>query len=255
VRKAIERLRRILQPADSQVPFVKVADTLRARAGLFTELRSALRLRPTSGDVEASPRLSTEQAAAELRDIEAAVGALPTSLARRRPERGPAQDRRQAIDIVLTHLDRHGKTLFGHVVRLPDGAGEITRLVDRTNNSLEGLWDTMKHGERRRSGRKILTQDFEQLPPAAALATNLHSSDYVATVCGSLDQLPRAFAQLDAADRRRSCIVSRTAARADDATDCDVVSASLPTADRRLVRTDEMSRRIHAAARSRPPRP
>lgn len=46
--------------------------------------------------------LTPEQAATELRDIEAAVDALAAALAQRRPARGPAQDRRQAIDIVLT---------------------------------------------------------------------------------------------------------------------------------------------------------
>ena len=51
----------------------------------------------------------------------------------------------------------------------------------------------MKHAERRRSGRKVLTHDFESLPPAAALAYNLTRPDYVALVCGSLDALPARF--------------------------------------------------------------
>lgn len=256
VRKALGRLHRAVQPADSEVPFVKVAQTLRARAELFAELRDVLRLRPepAAGHVLRPTVLCTEQAAAELRDIEADVTRLKTSLVKRRPERGPAQDQRRAIDIVLTHLDRHGKYLFGHAIPLPAATGGGVRLVDRTNNCLEQLWDELKHGERRRSGRKILTQDFEQLPPAAALAMNLRSSDYVAVVSGSLDNLPHAFAQLDAADRQRSCLVARAAARVADAGDCDVVSASLPTADRRLIRTRQMAGRIQAAARSRAPR-
>jgi len=256
VAKTLGRLRRIVHPIDSRVPFEKVAATLRARAGLFTELRDALRLRPKpSGRNGPAPSVPTpEQAAGELRDIEAAVTALTASLRAHRPERGPAQDQRQAIDTILAHLHRHGHTLFGHVIRLPPGVGGGIRLVDRTNNCLEGLFDDIKHGERRRSGRKILTQDLEQLPPAAALATNLRSSDYVAIVCGTLDQLPQAFAQLDAASRRRSALVARDAARPANATDCDVVSASLPRADRVLIRTEHMGRRIRAAAKSRAPR-
>ncbi len=254
--KALARLRRVLHPVDTQVPFAKVATTLRARAELFTELRDTLRLRPKPAGrtVTTSPVLTPEQAATELRDIEAAVDALAAALAKRRPARGPAHDRRQAIDIVLTHLQRHGATLFGHAIPLPDSVGGGVRLVDRTNNCLEGLFDDLKHGERRRSGRKVLTQDFEQLPPAAALAANLRVSDYVAIVCGPLDKLPQAFAQLDASSRRRSCLVARATARVANATDCDVVSASLPTADRDLIRTEDMDRRIHAAARSRAPR-
>ncbi len=256
VRKALERLRRLLHPVDSQVPFEKVARTLRARAAIFAELRDALRLRPTPAgrNGTGSPRLTQEQATAELRDVEAAVAALTAALAERRPERGPAQDERQAIDIVLAHLTRHGARLFGHAIQLPASAGGGIRLVDRTNNCLEGLFDDMKRGERRRSGRKVLAQDLEQLPPAAALAANLRLADYVAILCGSLETLPQAFAQLDASCRRRSFIVARAAARVADATDCDVVSASLPIADRGIIRTEQMDRRILAAARSRAPR-
>ena len=90
--------------------------------------------------------------------------------------------------------------------------------------------------------------------PAAALATNLRSSHYVTIVCGSLEELPKAFANLDAASSRRSSIVTRRAAHVADATDCDVVSASLPKGDRNLIRTANMERRILAAARSRAPR-
>jgi hypothetical protein len=256
VSKALGRLRRVLRPVDSDVPFEKVAATLRARAELFTELRDALRLHPKPSDrrVPAPSTLPAEQAAVELNDIEAAVQAFTASLRDRRPERGPSQDQRQGIDILLAHLQRHGSTLFGHVIQLPDPVGGGIRLVDRTHNSLEGLFDDIKHGERRRSGRKILTQDLEQLPPAAALATNLRSSDYVAILCGSLHQLPSAFAEIDAASRRRSALVARDAVRAADAGDCDVVSASLLTADRVLIRTEQMDRRIQAAARSRAPR-
>lgn len=256
VRKALERLRRLLHPLDSEVPFERFAQILRTRAGLFAELRQAVRLRPKPArrNLPApSPILGAQQAAAELRNIESAVDALALSLAERRPQRGPAQDQRQAIDILLVHLQRHRHTLFGHVIALPDRAGGGVRLVDRTNNCLEGFFDDLKHRERRRSGRKLLAQDLEQMPAAAALAANLRDADYVAIVCGSLDALPQAFAKLDAPSQRRPSVVALAAARTDDATDCDVVSASLPTADRVLIRTQQMHQRIRAAAGSRAP--
>jgi predicted nucleotidyltransferase len=64
-------------------------------------------------------------------------------------------------------------TLWGQVIELPDEVGGGVRVVDRTNNLLENFFGSMKHGDRRRSGRNLLTQDFEVLPPAAALARNL----------------------------------------------------------------------------------
>ena len=123
------------------------------------------------------------------------------------------------------------------------------------NLILENFWHEMKHGERRRSGRKVLTQDFEQLPHAAALARNLTKPDYVTIRCGTLDNLPSAFAQLDATDRSRSLPARlRADAAAGRVEDVELVSSSLPRADRNLVRTDAMQARVMAEASSRAPR-
>jgi len=115
--------------------------------------------------------------------------------------------------------------------------------VARTNNGLESLFHTIKHEERRRSGRKILTQDFEILPPAAALATNLHHADYVSLVCGSLDRLPEALAALDAPHRSRSIAVG---AKQSSTT---VETASLSTIDKRFVRRQIFEEYILDAAK------
>ena len=163
----------------------------------------------------------------------------------RRSERALAKDLRQAIDIVLTHLERHGDFLWGHAIPIPEPLGGGIRLVDRTNNILEAFFHAIKHGERRRSGRKNLARDFERLPPAAALAVNLTRPDYVAILCGgSLDQLPQAFARLDAPDRSRS-LATRSAKSKPS---CEVETASLNAVDRALVRTIELQRCILAAA-------
>ena len=253
VHKAVTRLRHAVAPVESEVPFRQTARRLTARAEVFTELREALRpgVKADPGPKgEVSPALREEEFA-RLRDIQAAIARLDASLRERRPQRGPAQDARRAIDIVLAHLDRHGSRLFGHAIRLPDGA---IRLVDRTNNELEGFNHALKHGERRRSGRKILTQDFEQLPAEAALAANLTHTDYVKIVCGSIDRLPAAFARLDTQNRRPGVAGRGPPTHANPGFE-DIEAASLPTADRRLVRTAAIDLRVRAAAASRPPRP
>jgi hypothetical protein len=161
---------------------------------------------------------------------------------------------REGIDLILAHLDRHGSSLFGHAITRSAAAGGGIRLVDRTNILLEGFWHQLKHAERRRSGRKILTHDLELLPAAATLAFNLTRPDYVAIVCGNLEQLPRAFAELDAEDRQRSLPARTRAAHLQEANEPDIVSASLPAADRHIIRMDAMRNRILTAARSRAPR-
>jgi hypothetical protein len=128
-------------------------------------------------------------------------------------------------------------------IRLPEKAGGGVRLVDRTNNSIESLFHTLKRGEHHRSGRKILTQDFEKLPPAAALAANLTHADYISILSGSLNRLPEAFAKLDTTFRLKPpSLVSLPRDHA------DAESASLSTADRRIVRTRGMTRFIIEAA-------
>lgn len=241
VTKSLERLHHLLRPVECDVPpFASVGTALTLRANLFTELRDALRLKVD----DAKPACEGEPEATKLQDIRTAVATLDASLRARRPARGPAKDTRHAIDLIVSHLDRHGPHLWGHAITIPVKGGTRVRLVDRTNNILESFFHALKHGERRRSGRKILTQDFERLPPAAALAVNLTHADYVQIVCGSLDRLPAAFAKLDAANRSRS--VTATARPPT----VQVETASLSTADRRLIRTAAMGHRIMAAAQS-----
>lgn len=243
-KKFLAHLQKMLARMDCDVPpFAQVAQDLDKRAKLFAELRTALRLQPkfkTGKDVASAPAASLT--ANEFEDMRAAIGKLTVSLKERRPERGPAKDIRQAIDIMLTHLERHAPFLWGHVITVSRESGGV-RLVDRTNNILEGFFHGMKHGERRRSGRKILTQDFERLPPAAALALNLTCSDYVAIVCGTIENLPQAFSKLDAGNQRRSL-----PARSEKESSAEAETASMTLADKRLIRSQQMEKRIVAAA-------
>jgi hypothetical protein len=238
VRKSLEKLRRILRPVECDVPpFSSIGASLCKRADLFNQLRSALRLE----DKHATATIDSQPSVKKLNDVQAAVTTLTASLRKDRPQRGPAQDARRAIDLILSHLDRHGSHLWGHAITLPSHADGGVRIVARTNNDLESFFHTIKHGERRRSGRKILTQDFESLPPAAALAANLRHPDYVDIVCGSLDRLAPAFAELDAANRSRSIA-------AGVAHHTTTETASLSTFDKRIVRKPALADRIIAAA-------
>jgi hypothetical protein len=198
------------------------------------------------------PEDETEQ---DLEQMREGLDDLATSLRERRPARGPAQDTREAIDVILEHLGVHGHNLWGHAIRLPDRAGGGVRLVSRTNFPCENFFRDLKHDERRRSSHKNLGQDLEHLPAEAALALNLEHDDYVGIVCGSLDQLPAAFAELDRGDRERK-LGGLSVEPQDEELEgiLQLASASLSPADRRVVRTEQMDRRIAAAAQSRAPR-
>ena len=257
VLKTLKRLRRIIAPVASEVPFKQIVRRLRSRSKLFDELRDTLRLVPKSSSGRSkrniSKTLTSDQVAADLRDIRQQVENLTVSLEKRRPKRGPAKDTRNAIDLILRHIQDHSDYLWGHVIYISKETGKQIRIVNRTNNILESFFRGMKHNERRRSGRKILTQDFENLPPEAALAYNLKCPDYVSIVCGSLEYLHEAFAKIDL-DRAKATTGSNHRGKYKSVPILPrIETASLPSVDRKLVRTEQMQQRIVAAAKSRAP--
>ncbi len=246
VTRTLARLRRYLEPVASEVPFRQVAVRLRRRAALFDELRGVLRMLAA---------LPEDETVHDLEQMHEQLDELVASLKQRRPARGPAQDTREAIDLILEHIKTHGDNLWGHAIRLPESVGGAIRLVSRTNFLSENFFGGLKHDERRRSGRKNLGQDLEHLPAEATLVRNLQLDDYVTTVCGSTDELPQAFAELDRQEREnRLNGVPPQQEEEDLAAVLQIASASLSPADRRVVRTEEMDRRIAAAAGSRAPR-
>ena len=70
-------------------------------------------------------------------------------------------------------------------------------MVQRTNNVDEHFFGNEKQQLRRRVGRAHLGRDLEDQPAQAALAANLRHADYVRILCGSLEHLHNAFAELD----------------------------------------------------------
>lgn len=257
VLKYLKRLHRILGPVESEVPFQQTVRRLRSRAVLLDDLRDTLRLLPKKSKngykIGFEENSLPDQSETKLRDIQKQVNNLELSLKKSRPKRGPAKDRRSAIDLILRHFENHGDYLWGHVIKLPDDTDGDIRLVDRTNNILERFFRGMKQKERRRSGRKILTQDFEHLPPEAALVYNLKCADYVSIVCGSLDRLHDVFSEMDMSKVSKNGDVKSRTDYYSNIEAPRIETASLPTKDRKLIRTDQMQRRIAAAAKSRAP--
>jgi hypothetical protein len=241
----MKRFHRILGAVSGQVPGLQIVQQIRRRAALFDELRDQLRLASNLPEQESEEDLNIMR-----KDFDKWIAELK----KRRPKRGPSEDILNAIDTILTHVDTHGNNLWGHAIVLPEYAGGGIRLVARTNELLENYFKQVKHLERRRSGRKNLTQDLEHLPASAALVNNLKDAKYVSIVCGSLDNLAKAFAQLDQEEqsRRQKGLPSRPADNLERV--LRISTSSQSTADRRIVRMDEMNQRIKNAAKSRAPR-
>ena len=199
-RRLLRRAREALQAFRRQDRRRQAAGRLERRWTVFCELRSKLRFADDDlprGARRPPPDPRAHRTAADrLQSIAADLQAYHRSLRRRARARAAAgRPAREAEGIVLRYLDRYGDGLCGHpVARGPDG--QPLAVVHRTNNVLEQFFARAKQGLRRRLGRAHSGRDLEDQPAQAALAANLRHPDYVRALCGTLDQLPRAFAEL-----------------------------------------------------------
>ena len=96
---------------------------------------------------------------------------------------------------MLQYLDRYFHQLFGHLVAF-DTSGQVVAVVERTNNPAEHCFPNAKLQLHRRLGRVNLGRDMQDQPGQAALAADLLDERYVQALCGTLDQLPSAFASV-----------------------------------------------------------
>ena len=94
---------------------------------------------------------------------------------------------------------------------------------------------------------KILPMTLKIFPRAY----NLNRPDYVSIVCGSLECLHEAFAKLDSEKNKNNTKNEENIKNTALPHVTQTETSSLPTENRRLVRTEHMKRRIVAAARGR----
>ena len=177
----------------------------------FEELRTVLRLSnaelpSADGPMRQRPMPALE--AQRVQQIEQAVDQYRDALETRARDEA-ATPVNSPSTTILTYLQRYGKRLFGHPIRR-DEEGHMTAIVERTNNLAEHFFARQKQQLRRRLGRAHLGRDLDDQPAQAALTANLRHADYVRILCGSLENLPEAFAELSEGHLDLTCGLDRT---------------------------------------------
>ncbi len=167
----------------------RTVEELRWRSLLFDRLRKAMRIAPVDGD----DGLNDKGTAEAMSTIRQAVEKFRRQL---------EQDSRLAADPLCIkmsqQIDKYGDKLFADPIVVDTPSGPLSIYPQRTNNILEQFFGQQKQSLRRRVGRSNLGRDMEDQPAQVALTANLRHTDYVRILCGSLDNLPDAFADLDA---------------------------------------------------------
>ncbi len=110
--------------------------------------------------------------------------------------------------IILKYFDRYNDHLFGHPAKY-DHKGAVICVVERTNNVAEHFFGADKRRLRRRLGRAHLGRDLENQPAQAVFTNNLRHADYVRVLCGSMENLPAAFASLDQKEMQETTPLER----------------------------------------------
>jgi len=179
----------------------------------FCELRDVLQLSNAElprADVRAQQKELVPLQARRMREIETALDEYRAALAERvvRPQRDGSPSASPYL-VIDGYLNRYQDHLFGHPVRY-DEDGTMVAIVERTNNVLEHFFGDEKQHLRRRLGRAHLGRDLQDQPAQAALAANLRHPDYVRVLCGSLEHLPVAFAELHGQELEQATPLSRT---------------------------------------------
>lgn len=199
-RRALRHLEGLLNRLKRDKRFDDATSRLEKRWQVFCEARDVLRLH--DGELpRGDRRLIVQQdqlPAAEARrrleirkDVEEYIDEL-----RGRVGGDSIVKPKTADTITLSYFLRYGDNLFGHPV-ICDADGIIIAVTERTNNKAEHYFGGEKQHLRRRLGRAHLGRDLEDQPAQAALASNLRHPVYVRILCGSLDNLSSAFANLD----------------------------------------------------------
>jgi hypothetical protein len=199
-RRAIRHLSGIVNRLERDKRVPAAVRTLNENQTVFNQLRDVLRLSNAElprGEVRDDHGRLPELELLRLKQIQQALEQYRKQLLQRvsvlqRRLRQPSCP----YAIVLKYLDRYGEHLFGHPA-VRDEQGAIIQVVERTNNISEHFFGDAKQNLRRRVGRANLSSDLMQQPAQVALAANLRHSDYVRVVCGCIENLPAAFAELD----------------------------------------------------------
>jgi hypothetical protein len=204
--RALERLSNALIPFIGSKDTRKTAANIKTQSKLFDKFRAIFRLDTTlpdglGEDGNAAALFPDEKLALEYERQNAKMRNKALAFSENLKEcyfsARCNEAAKEAISIILDHMHKHGAYLWGHMLKLHSGDKTVYRIVHRTNNVLESFFHRLKHYERRRCGRKLLTKDFESYNPAAAIALNLEDPVYVKEICGSLEQLPKLFSKLD----------------------------------------------------------
>ena len=232
-KKYIARLQTKLLPITDSDEFKRAADIVREKAVVFDRLRSVLRLDSEDGCISKADDVEIDEAV--LAYMEKNLYDLIEEL-REELKQPDNENQKKAIEIILAHINEHGKFLWGHKTTMITPEGDnVTFYIYRTNNILECFFRPIKRNIRRRTGCGDVGYSLEHTKASICYIGNLESQEYLDIVYdGSIDNLPNKFALYDINHSVKYKV-----------TEIPVISrGSLPESDKRIVRNKDYINKV-----------
>lgn len=193
---AVAKLKRCKDLLDTVVlneeseEFAQVVAEIERDLRIFERFRAALRICPKGGTSRRND--GDEPGVLDSEDHKASLKRLRKSLLN---EERRGRSAARACRVVVDHLDKYWRFLFGHTLR----TRPTLIVAPRTNNAQERLFRVIKRQCRRLHGRGNLSRDVDAMPAGTALVLNLRSAAYCTTVYGgsSTRNLTARFSEVD----------------------------------------------------------
>jgi len=99
----------------------------------------------------------------------------------------------------IKQIDKYWENLFADSIEVRSSSGEVSIILpQRTNNSMEQLFRSVKKDDRKKSGTKSLRKEMKSMHPQRPLIKNLKNAGYLNIILNGKANLAERFADIDA---------------------------------------------------------
>ena len=166
----------------------KSAAQIDERAGLFDDLRKALRIALPEG----KSGLNDDGDGMEMKTIEEKVKEFREQIVLKSTLSGKDEYKK-----MIQQIDTYWEKLFADPIAVHTAQGEVLIQPQRTNNILERFFRDIKKRARKRSGGISLSKTLKSILSDTPLVKNLDNEAYVKIILDGCDTLQERFARID----------------------------------------------------------
>jgi hypothetical protein len=186
--RPLNQVFRSIKQVMDDVALRKSVAQLNERAGLFDDLRKALRIALPEG----KSGLNDDGDGTEMKTIEGKVKEFRGQIISQSKLSGKDEYKK-----MIQQIDTYWEKLFADPIAVHTAQGEVFIQPQRTNNILERFFRDIKKRARKRTGGISLTKTLKTILSDTPLVKNLDNEEYLKIILDGCDTLQERFARID----------------------------------------------------------